>query len=192
MKHSLGLFTTYLLPALLFGAVAFIPDYAQSIYHYAGKSAEILLIAILFVKPIAILSGSPHISRLLPLRREFGIGIVWLALAHGLGYIAAIDLLGSWALIDPTKPFLPGVIALLFLLILGTTSNDTAVRVLRARWRTVQALAYPTLFLVLLHSSLMAGELPKFFILGGLYVFLRIFAWRKVHRSRTHEVPNTI
>ena len=65
-------------------------------------------------------------------------------------------------------------------MILGLTSNKMSQKLLKKNWKRVQYLSYAALFLVLLHVSLAEGEIGLFFLVGGLFIVLKVLEFKKV------------
>lgn len=141
------------LPALLM-LLAFIQGEADfaDLLHPTGETSVRLMILAMILAPLAAIIGHPVWLRwLIARRRYFGVAAFCYALLHLIFY--AIDM---QTLADMLAEFAaPGIwtawAAFALMVPLAITSNDAAVRLLRAGWKRLQRLAYPTALLTLLH-----------------------------------------
>ncbi len=118
----------------------------------SGEWSARLLIAALMITPLRLLLPRARaIAWIARHRRALGVAAFGYALVH-LGFYVA-DMAAVAAVIDELA--LPGIwtgwSALLLMLPLAATSNDRAVRALRAGWKRLQRLAYPAALLTLAH-----------------------------------------
>jgi sulfoxide reductase heme-binding subunit YedZ len=120
--------------------------------HPSGEWSARLIILALMITPLSMLfPGRFWVHWLLRNRRYFGVAAFGYAVLHLILYIldmetvrnilAEIGALGIWT----------GWAALLCLVPMALTSNDAAVRALRANWKRLQRLAYPAAILTLVH-----------------------------------------
>lgn len=170
----------YAIPFLLLTTSILIPE--KFIFNNFGSLSEILLIAILFIKPLAVIFSSSLLMKILGLRKELGIITFWFFLFHGAGLIYIYELLQIENLEDPVIFW--GFIAGIGMTILGLTSNKFSIKLLKKNWKKLQYLAYPVLFATLLHSGLaehdgIEGYL-KAIIIGGIFIVLKVLEWRKI------------
>ena len=141
------------IPGLLISWSALQPEVVfEDLLHPSGEWSARLIIFALMLTPLSLLFPQRRWVRwLLRHRRAFGVAAFLYALLHLLLYVldmetpaamlAEIGALGIWT----------GWLALLCLLPLGLTSNDLAVRALKAAWKRLQRLAYPAAVLTLVH-----------------------------------------
>ncbi len=153
----------------------------RELYTFYGTLAEIGLIFILLLKPISQISGWISLRQLVGLRRPMGVTVFWLALFHGAMLIYERNLLWS-DMMGLDNYLFYGVVALLGMIILGITSNNFSLRTLKKNWKRVQYLAYPVLFLTLLHSAMAEGEMIKFYVVSTLFVALKVWAHQKTRK----------
>ena len=155
----------------------------------SGEWAARLIIAALMLTPLSLLLPRLRVVGWLVRRRRYlGVAAFGYALLH-LGFYAAemetlanmlaeIDALGIWT----------GWLALLLMVPLAATSNDAAVRALRAGWKKLQRLAYPVALLTLVHWIVVHNEkaeaLIQFAPLALLEAY-RIGRWLKAGRRRS-------
>jgi DMSO/TMAO reductase YedYZ heme-binding membrane subunit len=160
----------------LFGL--FFPEVRRDFGEMAGN----LLIAILFLSPIATITKVPFLRIAMGFRRELGILMGYLAIVHGLGYALSPGFFDSFPS-DPQIVFGIAAIFLTFPLLL--TSNTFAIRRLGGKnWKRVHALVYPMFVLVVTHRFLAGNGDDDFsriiagiFLLGS-YAFLKYLAWK--------------
>jgi len=177
VRKILSIVCYIVVPLFLIGtSVAFSQ---KDTFLYFGEVAKILLVGLLFIKPIAVLSKFRVLMITVSFRRQLGVATFWFALFHSIGFLYLYDLTQVSLYLDPTYHLLYGAIAMIGMAILGVTSNDRSVQYFRKKWVKLQYLAYPTLFFTLLHVSMVEGELLTFFVLFGVYAVLKYFEWKK-------------
>jgi len=117
-----------------------------------GETSARLMIAAMLIGPLMALIGPRGWLRwLLARRRSFGVAAFSYAVLHTAFY--AVDM-GNVAdmLAEALAPGIwTGWAALVLFLPLAATSNNAAMRSLRAGWKTVQRMVYPAALLTLLH-----------------------------------------
>jgi methionine sulfoxide reductase heme-binding subunit len=125
---------------------------AEELLHPSGEVSARLMIAAMVVGPLIALFGQkPWLRWLLRRRRWLGVAAFGYALLHLVFYV--------WAMADIddmlAEALAPGIwtgwAAFAVFLPLVLTSNDTAMRVLKAGWKRLQRLVYPAAVLTLLH-----------------------------------------
>ncbi len=171
----------------LFGI--FFPESRKDFGELAGN----MLIAILFLSPLAVITGMPLFRVAMGFRREAGILMAYLATVHGAGYfldpiyfdVAILPYLWSdFFAMDPQPLF--GVLGIILTFPLLFTSNTFALRRLGGRnWKRLHMLVYPMFVFVVLHrfsggngDGSFSGALESFLLIGS-YVFLKYLAWKK-------------
>lgn len=141
----------------------------------SGNIAMILIIGLLFVKPLSVITPIKFFKRALGYRREFGVLAFWFAVFHGVSLMVYLNVISpsSWPIIfDPSLNIIYGMVAFLGMVVLGLTSNRFATIKLKGNWKRVQRIAYPTLVLVIVHKALAEESL-------GPLVILVVFAGLK-------------
>ncbi|MFL3659239.1 MAG: ferric reductase-like transmembrane domain-containing protein [Opitutales bacterium] len=133
----------------------YLADPAKYLLEYVGLSATILFVIVLMITPLRkIFPKSPIIKAFAFNRRQIGVSVFIYALLHLLIYFAYT---GSWSgfVKDWEKLFiLSGIVALVLLLVLATTSNNRSVRILGGkRWKRIHRLAYAIMFLLIYHQA---------------------------------------
>lgn len=179
VKKTLEIISYYILPLSLL--VLSLTMASKSLYSNFGQAALIVIVAILFLKPIAKISNIKILKRLLIYRRQFGIASFWLFVFHAFGKFQMIQGYATLELyLNPKVNILYGLLAGIGMIVLGITSNDWAVRKLKTNWKRIQYISYPVLFLILYHSALAEDEIIRFYIISVLFVLLKILEWSKV------------
>ena len=120
--------------------------------HPTGEMSARLMIAAMLIGPLAgVLGPKRWLLWLLARRRALGVGAFAYAIAHLIFY--AIDMGSLEAILGelPIASIWTGWLALALMLPMALTSNQTAMKALRAGWKRVQQLAYPAAVLTLLH-----------------------------------------
>lgn len=133
---------------------------AADLLHPSGEMAVRMMVIAMIAGPLTRLFG----TRLRPLRwllarrRAFGVAAFGYAVLHLIFYIFDMETLA--AMIDEIGA--PGIwtgwLALLLMLPPAITSNDGAMRALRAGWKKVQWLVFPTLLFTAIHWGLLFYE----------------------------------
>lgn len=121
-------------------------------------SARFIILALMLTPLTMVLPRLAVLTWLARRRRPLGVAAFLYALLHLAFYLAEMETVRNvlaefWALGIWT-----GWAALLLLLPLALTSNDAAVRALRAGWRRLHRLAYPAALLVLAHWVVVHNE----------------------------------
>jgi sulfoxide reductase heme-binding subunit YedZ len=117
-----------------------------------GEWAARLIILALMLTPLALL-----LPRLRPVgwlvrrRRAFGVAAFCYALLHLAFYAAEMETLANMLAELGALGIWTGWLALVLMVPLAATSNDMAMRALKAGWKKLQRLAYPVALLTLVH-----------------------------------------
>jgi sulfoxide reductase heme-binding subunit YedZ len=125
---------------------------AMELLHPTGEFSARLMITAMMLGPLSALIGSKRwLNWLIARRRYFGVAAFGYGVLHLIFYIidmetvedmlAEIGALGIWT----------GWVAMLLFIPLALTSNNAAMRALKANWKRLQRLVYPTAILVLIH-----------------------------------------
>lgn len=159
-----------------------------------GSLAANLLIAVLFLSPVATITGMPILRLAMGFRRELGVMMAYLATVHAAGY-----LLDPWYFDSLLRPYfgadilsmdpqlLFGLIGIVLTFPLLLTSNDLSLRALGGRnWKRLHSLVYPLFVVVAAHRfvAVTRGELEiaagiaQTALLIGAYAVLKYSAWR--------------
>lgn len=143
-------------------------DPEMRLWRAFGDAALMLLLIALALGPAVRLA--PGFARLLPWRREFGVGFGVAALVHTLlvldgwarwdllrllGY-EFVPQLGRVARLEPGFGLsnLVGLLAMLLTVVLMLTSTDRAVRTLGpSAWKLLQVSSYTVFYLSVLHTA---------------------------------------
>jgi methionine sulfoxide reductase heme-binding subunit len=125
---------------------------AMDLLHPTGEWAARLMIVAMILSPLVSLLGPKRwLGWLVQRRRSLGVAAFAYAVLHLAFYLIDMgnleDILAEfWALGIWT-----GWAAMLLFVPLAITSNDASMRALKAGWKTLQRLVYPTAILVLVH-----------------------------------------
>lgn len=159
----------------------------------SGNLAEVMLLFILFLSPVSKIFRMRLLLQLMGLRRELGILMGCLALAHGVTYFVDPSafsfniepyLNANFFSMQPLYYF--GILSLILTLPLFLTSNNFSVHFFGGeKWKMLHRIVYVILLTVLLHvlfvRSMRRGyniaELIQPISLILSYVLLKILAW---------------
>lgn len=163
----------YVVPVLLVLVAVVYPSWEA--FLFMGRLAEGLLIFLLFVKPVCVIFSSGVLSRVVGFRKELGLVCFWMFLFHAVGLmfvngIGFFDLFGVSYLV---WGFVAGVV----LFVLGITSNNFSINLLKRNWKNLHYLAYFALFATLFHTSFVSGNIVKFYVVFGVFVILKVLEW---------------
>lgn len=141
------------IPAMLMLSRFFSGDVlAMDMLHPTGEwSARLMIFAMILSPLVALLGPKPWLSWLVQRRRALGVAAFAYAVLHLIFYLIDMgnldDMLAEfWALGIWT-----GWAAMLLFVPIAITSNDASMRRLKAGWKRLQRLVYPTAVLVLVH-----------------------------------------
>ena len=162
------------------GAIATI-----DLLHPTGEwSARLMIVAMMLSPLVAIFGPRPWLNWLVRRRRALGVAAFAYAVLHLVFYIVDMgnldDILAEfWALGIWT-----GWVAMLLFVPLALTSNDASMRALKAGWKRLQRLVYPTAILVLVHWIFIDNDIVPalvHFIPLTLVLAARLFS---VHKTQ--------
>jgi sulfoxide reductase heme-binding subunit YedZ len=163
--------------AVLLAGWATNPDaWAADLVPPTGEWSARLIIAALMLTPLSmLLPGQAWVKWLLRHRRAIGVAAFGYALLHLAFYVLDMQNLGD-ILAEIVAPGIwTGWAAFLCLLPMALTSNDAAMRALKAGWKRLQRLAYPAALLTLAHWMLvhdgLASALISFAPLAALELY---------------------
>ena len=160
---------------------------AMDLLHPSGEMSARAMILAMMVGPLIDLAGRRKwLLWWLRRRRSLGVAAFLYALLHLYFYmidmgtldamLAEIGALGIWT----------GWVALLLFVPLGLTSNEAALRALRAGWKKLQRLAYPAAILTLVHWIFIHNNLAPALVHFAPLAILT--AWRMIRLLRA-QVP---
>lgn len=141
-------------------------------------SARLIVLALMITPLSIILPGQRWVKWLLRHRRAVGVAAFGYALLHLFFYVLDMETVRNMLAEIGAPGIWTGWAAFLCLLPMALTSNDSAVRALKAGWKRLQRLAYPAALLTLAHWMLvhdgLAAALVTFAPLAVLQLY-RIF-----------------
>ena len=128
----------------------------------SGEWAARLLILALALTPLSmLLPRSALAGWLVRRRRAFGVAAFCYAMFHLAFYVAEMETVSNMLAELDAPGIWTGWLALLLMLPLAVTSNDAAIRLLKAGWKKLHRLAYPAALLILVHWILVHNELVE-------------------------------
>ena len=144
-----------------------------------GTYTLYVLLVVLFCKPLAILTDAKWLWKLKAYRRELGLLSFWLFFFHAGGNIYSYQLytFTTW----PVFVYW-GAAAGVGMLILGATSNNYAVRLLRRNWKKLHRIVYFVFFAALVHIALGKQEYVLYGSIFAVYFSLKLLEWRKTKK----------
>jgi sulfoxide reductase heme-binding subunit YedZ len=160
-RSKRSLWAVLAIPALLMTGQALQADVVfEDLLHPSGEwSARLLILALMLTPLSRLLPRQAFVRWMLRNRRAFGVAAFGYAALHLLFYLlemgrlrdilAEVGALGIWT----------GWLAFLLLLPLALTSNDRAMRAMKAGWKRLQRLAYPAALLTLVHWAFVHDNL---------------------------------
>jgi methionine sulfoxide reductase heme-binding subunit len=154
-------------------------------------SARFILLALMLTPLSILLPRSAPVLWLVRRRRAFGVAGFGYALLHLTFYALEMETLAN--IVGEVE--LPGIwtgwAALLLLLPLAATSNDSAMRRLRAGWKRLQRLAYPAAVLALVHWVLVHDGLREALIHVAPLALLQTYRIARALRGRRSPLRST-
>lgn len=142
----------------------------------SGEWAARLIIVALALTPLSLLMPrSGLIIWLVRRRRSFGVAAFCYALLHLGFYVGEMETVSSMLAELDSPGIWTGWLALLLLLPLALTSNDAAMRMLKAGWKRLQRLAYPAALLTLVHWILVHNSFGEALVQFAPLAFLEAY-----------------
>lgn len=188
-----ALWAALALPALVWlnQARAFDPYDWEELLHPTGElSARLLILALALTPLVMLLPRVQPLRWLLRHRRAFGVAAFGYAALHTGLYLGAMGNLDDILAEALAIGIWPGWAAFVLMIPLALTSNDAAMRAMKAGWKRLQRLAYPAAILTLVHWV---------FIHNNVEVALAHFAplallegWRLTRRFRPQAVASPL
>lgn len=149
----------YILPVLMlaYGLIEGWDGYAE-----LGEKGWLVLLIVMFMSPIRVLFSKVGLLRLAcSFRKEASVLCFWMLLYHSLGLMYLKDLF-VWSnfveILDVNSAIFWGLISFVGIFLLGITSNNYSMVLLKKWWRRLHLLAYPTFIAGGLHIALLKPE----------------------------------
>ena len=160
----------------------------MELHVFFANISWFLLIVILYMRPLADITNSRKLRRLLKYRKHLGIVCGFAALIHVILYLISYDLLVPFFTESQFWQFDNlfgwGNIALIALFIPFITSNRTSQKFFKKRWKTLQYFAYPAFIFTGIHVSFAHGNvlhmIPMF---AWIVLWLWAYILKKVRRK---------
>ena len=125
---------------------------AMDMLQPTGEWSARFMIAAMVLSPLLSLIGPrPWLSWLIQRRRALGVAAFGYASVHLIFYIIDMGNLDDMIAEFLALGIWTGWAAMLLFVPLAVTSNDASMRALKAGWKRLQRLVYPTAVLVLVH-----------------------------------------
>jgi sulfoxide reductase heme-binding subunit YedZ len=125
---------------------------AMDMLHPTGEWSARFIIAAMVLSPLLSLIGPrPWLSWLIQRRRALGVAAFGYASLHLIFYIIDMGNLDDMIAEFLALGIWTGWAAMLLFVPLAVTSNNASMRALKAGWKRLQRLVYPTAVLVLVH-----------------------------------------
>jgi sulfoxide reductase heme-binding subunit YedZ len=162
------------LPAapILYRALTEADIWWEDLLHPTGEWSARLLVAALMLTPLStLLPKAGWVRWLVRHRRAFGVAAFAYAALHLLFYVLAMRTLSDMLAELGAPGIWTGWLAFACFVPLALTSNDRAMRALKAGWKRIQRLAYPAAILTLAHWVLVHDG-----IRGALLTFAPLIA----------------
>lgn len=180
-KPWVGRLSYYVLPLGLIGAVTVMEG--RELKHFfveLGSWSWILVMLILFVKPLGVIFKSRLLMMIVSLRRELGVAAFWMFLFHGAGLIWMDQLFDLNLFLDWRGYLFWGGVAGVGMILLGLTSNNFSVKWLGKNWKRLQYVAYPVLFFATAHKTMVEERtvVPAIAIFTVFVVLKVVEKWR--------------
>jgi methionine sulfoxide reductase heme-binding subunit len=125
---------------------------SMDMLHPTGEWSARLMILAMMIGPLVSLFGPrPWLNWLVARRRYLGVGAFLYAVLHLIFYIIDMGNVDDMLAELLAPGIWTGWAALVIMIPLVVTSNDTAMRAMKAGWKKLQRLVYPAAVLTLLH-----------------------------------------
>ena len=153
--------------------------------HITGEFSARLLILTLAVTPLRLLMPKRRWTAwLVKQRRYLGVAAFGYAVPHMVAYLVRLSDDVARIVAEGLEPgMLTGWIAMLIFLALAVTSNNTSVRGLGRRWKSLHRLVYVAAILTFLHWILTAFDPLAAYVHAGL--LLAIESVRLIKRPKS-------
>ena len=146
-------------------------------------SARLIIVALMLTPLSMLLPRARPVDWLIRRRRAFGVAAFGYALLHLAFYVAEMETLANMLAELGALGIWTGWAALLLMLPLALTSNDAAMRALKAGWKKLQRLAYPVAMLTLAHWIVVHNALAEALLQFAPLALLQIHRLSRLLRS---------
>lgn len=183
---SINIFSYYIIPLWLFITIIFLYASWWDLWHISIEFWETvikLLVIILFFKPLAqIFPKIRFFAKLLWLRKQIWIIIFWFFIAHMLW--TTIDS-WIWLIIQEIyenilkSQYLWWILGGIIIFLLGITSNNYSIKLLKKNWKHLHSLVYLWFLLTALHVYFITWGI-EYLLAFFVYAICKILAWKWV------------
>lgn len=155
----------------------------MEIHLLFAKISWLLLIVILFVRPLTDIFRWKFLYKILSFRKQLGIACGTAAFLHVLIYLFSIDMLGAYfsnsAFWQGDNLLGWGSFALVAMFFPLVTSNRFSQKLLKQNWKKVQRITYVTFIFVAIHVAFVKqGQLESLLIVFA-WLVVWLWAWQK-------------
>ena len=148
-------------------------------------SARLIILALMLTPLSMLLPGQAWVKWLLRHRRAVGVAAFGYALLHLLFYVLDMETVRNMLAEARAPGIWTGWAAFLCLLPMALTSNQAAMRALKAGWKRLQRLAYPAALLTLAHWMLVHDGLAAALITFAPLAALQLYRIIRFGRRRS-------
>jgi sulfoxide reductase heme-binding subunit YedZ len=156
--------------------------------HGSGEFSARFLVITLLVTPFMVFSNGADWARWLMRRRRYlGVAAFGYALLHTLFYIRELGTLSAILAEFLDWGILTGWIAFFIFIPLTLTSNNTSVRKMGPKWKSLQRLVYISALFTAVHWVLIGHIPPALVHFVPLTIAMLVARWRKQKRKANFE-----
>jgi|SRR5688572_23166697 len=160
--------------------------------HATGELGVRLLMLAMAITPLKLmLPRAGWVRWLAPRRRYVGVAAFGYSLLHAVAYLERQPSFTAIAEDAAELALITGWIALLVMLVLAATSNDTAVRLLRSGWKWLHRSVYVAAVLTFAHWILCAFNPTAAYIHLGILATLEAIRLVSYRMSRAYQPSST-
>ncbi len=175
----------YIIPAWALSYV-FVPYFMWDSIFYSnaislGSVAFYILLWLLFIKPLTLIFSDVRLfAKLLILRKQFWVLMLWFFLGHSIWTVLSIWYADIILLIQAQglkSYFFWGILAGIIIFLLWITSNIYSMKLLKKNWKRLHKLVYPALLFTALHIYFIAWDILPL-IITLMYWVAKFIAWK--------------
>lgn len=157
----------------------------EELLHPTGEWSARLMIFALMLTPLSLaFPRSAAVRWLVQHRRAFGVAAFAYAVLHLAVYVIAMGTVRDMLAELGAPAIWTGWLAFVMLVPVALSSNDAAMRALKAGWKRVQLLAYPAAILTLAHWILVHDGLRSALISFAPLIALQLYRLARLAHPR--------